>query len=296
MLGRELEVSVGRKTVRAFVLDPYIRQLDTAIREGEIVLPRERFACVCRLDAGGPLSVHIGVEIAFELVVEDHARYACPTVLKMPPLGLEEAIELRVVRQLTRFHEAGVVLLRVAIRIWLSVGLEHVLAGAGQDQDVLGRVVNDNSAGFEQALLRKPADVWRRRLEITFGDHSESSDGGEEFSLRIAEANAVAAKAYLLPVPPPGQRETCGSRPAFIRCARRCGAFGCVAEGSVWSGARVTRPVAFGVVATAAGHCYASLERRSERSCAIVSAVRSCWSTCASFRPVSFRKSRRLIA
>jgi hypothetical protein len=43
-----------------------------------------------------------------------------------------------------------------------------------------------------------------------------------------------------------------------------------------------------------AGPPYSSFARRSERSRTTVSRVRSCFSTCASFLPVSFSRRRRL--
>jgi hypothetical protein len=141
------------------------------------------------------------VVIAFQLVVEYHPRDARAGVLQLRPLGFKEAIELSIMGQFTRLHQPCVVLLLAPVhRFRVSVGLQKVLSGLRQDQHPLRGLVDDDRAGFDQALLRKSADIVRQCLEITFSDHPEGPHGRKQMSLRIPQPNAFATKSDVLAV------------------------------------------------------------------------------------------------
>jgi hypothetical protein len=96
-------------------------------------------------------------------------------------LGLEETIELGVVRQRARLHEPGIELLaRIPARD-VAVRLQQLTAPLRQHQYGLGFVVDGDRARLDQSLLGERAHVVFSvpPTQVSLGDDTKGTDGCE---------------------------------------------------------------------------------------------------------------------
>ncbi len=114
-----LEAAVGR-----LVLDPQVGQLEMVADHREVVRLGEGPTVLFEGGVGGSVrAVQVLLVVALELVVEDDPHDAPALTLDARRLRAKEAVDLGVVPELARLHDAGVVPLRLAARArsrWFS--------------------------------------------------------------------------------------------------------------------------------------------------------------------------------
>ena len=132
VLGHKFDISVRHSSVFGLVLDAQIGQLEVTSDDREVVFLGKRQAILH--DVGvfvTVLAIQEPLVVAFQLVIEDDPRNA--TALTFDPGGflLVNAIQLRVMPQLARLHDVGVVLLPVTTRWNRGVRVQEVLTVPG---------------------------------------------------------------------------------------------------------------------------------------------------------------------
>jgi hypothetical protein len=105
-------------------------------------------------------AVQKGLIVALQLVVQDHSRH--PAAVRFNPLsfGLIEAVQLRVVTHLSRFHQAGVELLGT---VWVRrpMGFQRVLPGTRQRDHGRRLAVDLHRPHLHEALVGERPQVAR---------------------------------------------------------------------------------------------------------------------------------------
>jgi hypothetical protein len=172
------------------------------------------------------LLVDVSVIIGLQLVVENDARDGGAFGFKALALDLEHAVQLRVVGELARFHEAGVIpLFGGAVDRGAGV-VEELASFRRQDGDPLGATVHEHVVCLRQSLLAKRSDVTVEgrsvrvrcarsgRLEIAKGYNAECADGREQLGFGVAESEAFAIQSDGTTFGRARERETASGGPA----------------------------------------------------------------------------------
>jgi hypothetical protein len=140
-------------SVELFVFDPQVREMNLVVEVREVVVARP-FLYLVRL-AIGPTAALLAVSIplvqpslilALELVVEDDSFDACVALgepLRLLQIGV---VDLAIMLDLARLHEAGVELLAVVLMTLVAMGVENISTAVRQDDDVLSMTVQPLSS------------------------------------------------------------------------------------------------------------------------------------------------------
>ena len=184
---RHLQILDGAPTVRLVVFDPHVRELHRVAVERQLVRPRPLGNLV-----GRPIRPAIAVataairrlEKALILALELFFQHDPPEAraARHEPLGgfRIRAVEMRVVRQLARFGDAGVKRLRdLAIGSATRI-LEHGAAHRGQRHERRACLADDMSHGLDQIEITQVPKIARPHLlrvaQVRLGHDAKGAD------------------------------------------------------------------------------------------------------------------------
>jgi hypothetical protein len=216
VLGDDLDILMTVTSVQ-FVLDAEIGEVDAVVEVRQVVLTRPAFnlvaiairSSIAVRPAAVPFLKPLLI-LAFELAVEDDAPNLRALVAEPFVLSQVGAIELDVVRQLTRPAHAGVEGLLPRIVAVAAMGFQEVVAMWGQRQDALTAVERDepHQPFVSQVTEVRLADI--RGLvapiaQIAFGHHPERADRRKRPAVVAVEFVAVIAIHHDLPFESTGQ-------------------------------------------------------------------------------------------
>jgi hypothetical protein len=216
--GDDLDILMTVTSVQ-FVLDAEIGEVNAVVEVRQVVLTRPAFdfaSVPIRSSVAVGTSAIVLLEpflvLALELVVEYDAPNL-PALLAEPFLFPQVgAIELGVVRQLTRPAHAGVEGLLPRIVAVAAMGFQEVVAACGERQGALAAVQRDEP---HQPLVSQVTEVRLARIrqrvariaQIAFGHHPKRSDGRKRPAVVTVEFVAVIAIYHDLPFESAGQFE-----------------------------------------------------------------------------------------
>ena len=210
VLGDDLDILVTVTPVQ-FVLDAEIREVDALIEVRQVVLTRPAFDLVA-IAIGSSIAVRPAAVpflkplliLALELAIEDDAPNLRALVAEPFVLSQVGAIELDVVRQLTRPAHAGVEGLLPRIVAVAAMGFQEVVAVCGERQDALAAVQRHEP---HQPLVSQVTEVRVADIggvlapfaQIAFSHHPKRADGRKRPAVVAVEFVAVIAIHYDLP-------------------------------------------------------------------------------------------------
>jgi hypothetical protein len=218
MLGHDLDILMMVTPVE-FVLDAEVGEVDAVIEVRQVVLARPAFDLVV-IAIGSSIAVRPAavpfleplLVLALELVVEYDAPNCCALVAEPLLFSQVGAIELHVVRQLTRPAHAGVEALLPRIVAVAAVGFQEVVAASSQRQGALVAVQRHEPhqpfvSQVTEIGLAHVSRLLARVAQVAFGHHPKRTDGREKPAIVAVEFVPMIAIHHDLPFGPAGQFE-----------------------------------------------------------------------------------------
>lgn len=139
MLGDQLDVSMREPAIFGLVLDAHVRQLQVTADDRKTMRVGERLSIAVKIAVCRPLAaVEELLVVALQLVVQNDARHTAALVFDELGFLLEHSIQARVMRQLPRLDDLGVVRLLSAVSSGRGVRIEEVFAFTRQGDNMVG--------------------------------------------------------------------------------------------------------------------------------------------------------------